>query len=281
MTHTTPETSARPASSTAGTDSTQDAMRRLSAGMSAEPMSVSIIMPVMDETTSLRETVEIVVDENAPDLREIICVVSRFSTPQALEVCHELAVRWPELVVVREQTKPYLGGALQDAFSWSRGSHILLMASDLETEPHTAVRLIAEARKGWDIVATTRWTEEGGFTGYNPVKFVLNWVFQKTIGMLYSTKLTDLTFGYRIYRAETLRDLEWTEFRHPFLLECLLRPLRRGATSTEIPVSWEARREGESHNPFWRNFVYFRIALKLLLGPKSKSQGRAAAEVNG
>lgn len=245
----------------------------------SEP-SVSIIMPVMDETTSLRETVEIVMQENAPRIHEIICVTSKYSTAAALEVCHELALKWPEIVVVRQQERPYLGGALQDAFRWATGSHILLMASDLETPPHAAKELIAVAGQGWDIVATTRWQGKGGFSGYNPVKYVLNWIFQKVIRTLYHTRLTDLTFGYRIYRAEFLKHHEWQELRHPFLLECLLRPLMRGATSTEIPVFWEPRREGESHNPFWRNFLYFRIAFQLK-SAGAKTRSGAALGVNG
>jgi dolichol-phosphate mannosyltransferase len=226
-------------------------------------MAVSIIMPVMDETASLRQTIQILREEVASDLHEILCVVSRFSTKESISVCRELESSWPEVVKVREQERPFLGGALQDAFAWATGSHILLMASDLETDPYTAKRLIAEARQGWDIVATTRWKEGGGFQGYNPAKFVFNWMFQKIVGSLYRTKLSDLTFGYRIYRTETLRGLTWSEFRHPFLLECLLRPLLRGVTTTELPVRWEPRPEGESHNPFWRNFLYFRIALRL------------------
>lgn len=226
-------------------------------------LTVSVIMPVMDETASLRETVQIVMEENGADIHEIICVVSKVTTREALAVCRELEAAHPGIVWTRQQRLPYLGGALQDAFGWSTGSHILLMASDLETDPHTAKPLIAAARKGWDIVATTRWKDGGGFDGYNPVKYAANWLFQKTIGALYRTELTDLTYGFRIWRTEVLRNHDWQEFRHPFLLECLLRPLLRGASATEIPVFWRGRKEGESHNPFWRNFLYFRIAFKL------------------
>ncbi len=227
---------------------------------------VSVIMPVMDETTSLRETVRVVMEENASDIHEIICIVSKFSTPPALAVCEELAAAYPGICVVRQQAKPYLGGALQDAFAWSTGTHVLLMASDLETDPRTARPMIDKAREGWDIVATTRWRGSGGFEGYNPLKFVLNKIFQKVVGGMFETSLTDLTFGYRIWKTETLRGHDWKELRHPFLLECLLRPLQRGASSTEIPVFWKARVEGESHNPFWRNFLYFRIAFALRFG---------------
>jgi glycosyltransferase involved in cell wall biosynthesis len=247
----------------------------------SKPISVSIIMPVMDETVSLRETVDIVMNENRPeDIHEIICVVSKFTKPGSLRVCEELAVAYPKLVWTRQQVKPYLGGALQDAFAWSTGSHILLMASDLETDPHAAKALIDEARTGCDIVATTRWKKDGGFAGYNPVKLMANWLFQKTIGLLYRTNLTDLTFGYRIWRTETLRGHQWQELRHPFLLECLLRPLLRGASSKEISVKWKARKEGESHNPFWRNFLYFRIALKLRWQAKNQLPAGPIAQVH-
>ncbi len=234
----------------------------------SEALAVSIIMPVMDETESLRETVRILLEEDAPHISEILCVVSRYSTRESLAVCHELAARWPGLVRVRQQVRKYLGGALQDAFEWAEAPYVLLMASDLETDPHTVKQLIAEAQPKadgvcWDIVATTRWRKGGSFAGYNPVKFILNWVFQKTISVLYGTRLSDLTYGFRIYRTSVLRNLKWEELRHPFLLECLLRPLRLGATATEIPVRWEPRREGVSHNPFWRNFLYLRIALKV------------------
>jgi glycosyltransferase involved in cell wall biosynthesis len=246
----------------------------------SKPIAVSVIMPVMDETVSLRETVQTVMDENPhTNIHEIICVVSQFTLPESLAVCRELEEIYPGVVWTRQQDRPYLGGALQDAFDWATGSHIMLMASDLETDPHAATALIARAQDGWDIVATTRWTG-GGFQGYNPIKLVANWLFQKSIAMLYRTKLTDLTFGYRIWRTELLRGHAWEELRHPFLLECLLRPLLRGATSTEIPVRWTARKEGESHNPFWRNFLYFRIAFKLWLCDRRKPLLKSTAGVN-
>jgi len=254
---------------------------KTSQAISSRLMAVSVILPVMDETVSLRETVQVLLGENPrADIHEIICIVSKFSTPQSLAVCAELEAAYSGIVWTRQQERPFLGGALQDSFAWSTGTHILVMASDLETDPHAAKALIAKARDGWDIVATTRWTEGGGFDGYNPIKLAANWIFQKSIGVLYRTNLTDLTFGYRIWRAETLRGHAWQELRHPFLLECLLRPLLRGATSIEIPVRWGARKEGESHNPFWRNFLYFRIALKLWFQARGRLASPPVAEVN-
>lgn len=231
---------------------------------------VSIIVPVVDETDALRETIRILLEETREWIQQILIVTGRITTPAALEVCRELAAAHPDLVDVRSQRLPFLGGAVRDAFEWATGTHVVLMASDLETDPHTVKDLIAEARKGYDIVTTTRWKCKGAFEGYNPVKLVLNWVFQRFFSILYGTNLTDLTFGFRIYRTECLRGIRWKELRHPFLLESLVKPLRLGATVAEISTTWKARPEGESHNPFWRNFLYFGIGIQTRLADPSK-----------
>jgi glycosyltransferase involved in cell wall biosynthesis len=237
-------------------------------------MKVSVILPVVDETESLRETVRILLAENAADLTQILIVMGKITKPEARAAAEALAAAHPGLIFTKDQVNPYLGGAMQDAFGWAEGTHVLMMASDLETNPHDVKHILAAAREGWDIVTTTRWRgEKGGaeaFEGYNPVKFVANWVFQTAFGMLYGTQLSDLTYGFRVFKIEWLKKIRWEELRHPLLLETMLKPLRLGARVKEIPTTWKARVEGESHNPFWRNFLYFRIAWKTRFRPESE-----------
>lgn len=222
---------------------------------------VSVLIPVMDETVSLRETLRILLEETAPSLQEILIIVCKRTSPAALAVCEELKAAHPDLVQVRFQNKKFLGGAMQDGFEWATGSHILMMSSDLETHPATAKNLIAKAREGYDLVTATRWTTPGAFQGYDPLKRILNWWFQKFFSALYRVQLTDMTFGYRIFKSELVKQIAWVELRHPFMLETLVKPLRLGASIAEIPTTWTARIEGESHNSFWRNFLYFRPGL--------------------
>jgi len=236
----------------------------------ATPLTVTIILPVIDETDSLRETVDILLAENSKDISEILIIVCDKTKATSLAIAEELRVRWPNLIQVRSQIRPYLGGAMRDAFEWATGSHVLMMASDLETEPRTAKELIASAQQDIDIVTATRWRSQGGFRGYDPLKYLLNWFFQVFMRLLYGSTLTDFTFGFRIFRARWVKTIQWTELRHPFLLETILKPLRLGAHVIEIPTTWKARVEGESHNPFSQNFVYFRTALKIRFTPKDE-----------
>lgn len=225
--------------------------------------SATIVMPVMNETISLEQTVEIILRDAWSSIREILIVVCDRTTPEAMAVVNRLKAELGELVVVHHQTLPFLGGALRECYAMARGSHTVLMASDLETEPNDLGRLIEQAKKTpWAIVAGSRWLKGGTFSGYLPIKLVANWIFQTFFSVLYGVRLTDLTFGYRVYPTPVIQSIEWKELRHPFLFECLVKPLRLGVPVVEVMTTWRARIEGESQNPFFRNFEYFRTGLK-------------------
>ena len=225
-------------------------------------MNVSAILPVIDETTSLEKTVDILLAENRDDIGEILIIACGKTTQESLAVCDSLVGKHPGLVSLRFQNRPYLGGAMRDGFECARGTHVLMMASDLETDPATVKDLIVKAQEGYDIVTATRWSQSGGFQGYSPVKYALNWVFQRMFRMLYGVSFSDLTYGFRIFKAEWVKKIAWEELRHAFLLETMLKPLRLGAKVVEIPSVWRTRQEGISHNDFLQNFVYFRTAFK-------------------
>jgi glycosyltransferase involved in cell wall biosynthesis len=227
-----------------------------------EQMQVSVILPVMDETTSLRKTVDVLMAENLPNIAEILIIVCKHTTPAALEVCEQLLATSDGVIKIHMQKRPFLGGAMQDAFELASGTHVLMMASDLETDPYIVKELIAKAAEGHDIVTATRWTTSGGFEGYDRTKYLLNWVFQRTFRTLYGVRLSDLTYGFRIFKTKWVKTIAWEELRHAFLLETILKPLRLGAQAVEVPARWRMRVEGTSHNLFLQNLVYFRIALK-------------------
>jgi hypothetical protein len=225
--------------------------------------SATIVLPVMNETFSLEETVRIILRGDLSKVREILIVVCPRTTADAMAVVRRLQASLPELVVVHEQTLPHLGGALREAFDLARGSHVVMMASDLETDPRDVEALIASAqRHPAAITAASRWLEGGSFHGYSSIKLLLNWIFQAIFALLYGKRLTDMTYGYRIYPTRLVKGIRWEELRHPFLFEALVKPLRLGTQVIEIPSVWTARREGESQNTFFANFVYFRTGLK-------------------
>lgn len=226
--------------------------------------SATIILPVMNETYSLVETVDAILATSKADLCEFLIVVADRTTAESMAEIERLKARLGGLVVVHRQKLKFLGGAMREAFEIARGSHAIMMASDLETDPALVPQLIAGARRNPDaIVTVTRWRTGGGFRDYSQVKLFANWMFQKLFSLLYWTRLSDMTYAYRIFPTRLVQAIRWEELRHPFLFETLIKPLRLGVEVSEIPGVWRARTEGESQNTFARNFEYFRIGWRV------------------
>ena len=227
--------------------------------------SLTILLPVMNETVSLKQTVHTIQQEVRPEfLEEFLIIVSKTTRPEARSAVAELQQEFSKLVVVLLQQLPFLGGALRDGFAAARGSHVLIMASDLETDPHLVPLFINEARKNPSAVITaSRWLRPGSFQGYSRFKLICNRMFQRSFSWLFGTRLTDLTYGFRLLPKTLLQEVRWEELRHPLLFETLIKPLRLGVPIVEIPAIWRARAEGSSQNSFVRNFAYFWTGLKV------------------
>lgn len=219
-------------------------------------MRTSIILPATDETFSLEETVQ-KIERALPSQQIEYLVVThpKLTTPTCRETIAKLRGKYGQKIVSFDQTRPRIGGAIQDAIERATGEVVVLMAADLETDP-AVLPVMLSGLEGYDVVATSRWKGGARFKGYNPIKFVLNFFFQNFFRILYWTSLTDLTYAYRAYRAPVLKTIHWEETGFPFLFESILKPLRLGCRVTEIEAPWRARREGVSHNSFMQTFAY-------------------------
>lgn len=233
--------------------------------------SVSILLPVINETFSLEQTFETLENQNKQDIKEYLILICNRTTPQSIAIIETLKKNNPDRIIVHTQTLKFLGGAIREAIDIAKGSHFVMMASDLETDPNLVSEFIAITKKNPDtIVTATRWKTKGGFKGYNPLKLAMNWTFQKFFSTAYRTNLSDMTYGFRIFPTALMQSIKWEELRHPFLFETVLKPLKLGVKIVEIPTKWETRKEGESQNPFLVNFLYFKIGIKVMFLNKSK-----------
>ena len=227
-------------------------------------IKVSVILPVINETFSLEKTVEIIIKNSLEDIYEIIIVVSKNKTTEASlkSINHLQTKRYPNLIKTYFQDLPFIGGAIQKGFQISTGSHVIMMASDLETDPHDVKKLIDLCKcNPSSIITANRWIKGGSFKKYNIIKFILNFLFQFILSCIFITKLSDMTYGYRIFPIEIVKVIKWQELKHPFLLETILKPLLMKTNIIEIHSKWEARLEGSSQNTFMQNFSYIKTAI--------------------
>ncbi len=241
--------------------------------MNSDPAShlFAIIITAIDETWSLKQTVDIVLAENADDVEEIAIAIAPRTTQACRAAIDEILAMHPELVRCLEQRElPGVGGALRECFATINAPWTIFMSADLETPPESVKFIIQRAKAGGiDIVATSRWIKGGAFGNYNRVKLICNWLFQKIFSLLYFTSLTDMTYGFRAYRTEILKDCRWNETGMAFFMESICKPLRIGLQIAEIPVKWQKRQEGVSHIRAYDFLRYFRVGLAVRFLPLS------------
>ncbi len=230
--------------------------------------NVSILLPTLNETFSFTQTIEIILDECSPeDICEFLAIVCERTERESLKAIEEgrrLAQKKGIDLQILYQNLPYAGGALRDGIMAAKGSHILMMAPDLETDPHNVKDFIAAGKQyPGDMITASRWLQKGSFHGYNKLKYILNLIFQRFFSWFYRVKLTDISFAYRLAPTGLLQSIKWEEMKHPFFLETALKPIKLGIKIHEIPSSWSARREGESQNSLLQTFKYLKIAFKV------------------
>ncbi|MCR5627330.1 MAG: glycosyltransferase [Lachnospiraceae bacterium] len=218
----------------------------------------------MDETYSLKETVETIINTcNKEDLAEFIIIMCDRTTEESRNTAEALVEKYGKdySIYIHDQTLPFVGGAVREGIDLAKGSHVVMMSTDLETDPNIIKKFIKGAKKYPDrIITASRWRKGGGFEKYSKIKLVCNLIFERAIGLFYLVPLTDLTYAYRIFPTKLMKAIKWEELKHPFFLETALKPLRLGIKFVEIPAHWAARTEGVSQNTFLANFNYFKTA---------------------
>lgn len=239
--------------------------------MSTKAFSVSVIVPVLHEAESLKLTVDEIFRQDQGKLHEVLIVVCRRTTRQVHEMIETLKRRHGLRLGVVEQRLPWLGGALRAGIEASAGTHVLTMFSDLESDPSYVGQMITLASENPEaVISASRWLPGGGFDRYGPVKLKLNRFFQKFFAQLFTTHVTDFTYGYRLYPKSFLSSVKITETGHRFVLEMILRAIMSQTQIIEFPTRWQRRIEGRSQITIFAYLRYWSLGLKLWLLSKIK-----------
>jgi hypothetical protein len=236
-------------------------------GAPSTQVQLSIVVTVFSETFSIRETVDILLGRDRGYIKEIILLVSPRASDETFAICRECAEKDPRIRILVQKSNPGVGWAYREGMQAATGNYVALMAADLETEPAAVDRMVERIlQTGCDGVIANRWLPGGGFTNYDPTKYVLNWIFQAFFKFLFWTKIGDLTFGFKILSKQITDSIDWQGTLHETCIETTIKPLKQGFRLEQIPSVWVGRKEGTSVNTFLKNFRYVEMAFKTLLG---------------
>ena len=225
--------------------------------------SVSIILPILNEISSLKKTIKIL--EKIKVKKEYLIIFSsKLTNPKVIKEISKLKLKYKNLKYF-SQIRPFVGGAIDLGIKLSKNKYIAIMASDLETNPYELKNMINISQNNPNvIISADRWISNKGFSDYGFIKFFANLLFQKLLKIFFKHKILDFTFAYRLYPKKALKGYKIKELRHGFALEILLIPIKKGFKVITLPAKWKKRVEGSSSITIRSYLSYLKVLFKNL-----------------
>ena len=234
--------------------------------------SVTIIIGTTNEKESLILTVDTIMDTcNHNDIDRLLLVKSKDASEGCNEAIAFLENKYPGKVQGLEQTRPFVGGAIQDGFDEADSSHIMLLPSDLGVSLDCVSEMIKKVKEKPEVISkTSRWLLKNSFHNYGKARMFFNKAAQIFLRILYCKSLTDFTSPVQTAPSEAYKQADFRELNFPFLLEMVVLPVRLGYSFEEIPVKCFDRKEGFSRNSVKQTALYLKTAIRVRFTPQSK-----------
>ena len=208
-----------------------------------------VVIPTYQESASIRSILArvraavpaadvLVVDDNSPD--------------GTAEIVARLARTDPRLAVLVRPDKSGLGRAYLSGFSYALENnydYIVEIDADGSHDPAELPAMLALAASGSALVIGARWIPGGSVSNWSRTRQWISRAGNRYSRIMLGSRLHDITAGYRVFQADTLRLLlaEPTSSQgYCFQIEMAWRTESAGLPIAEHPITFEERAEGVS-----------------------------------
>lgn len=211
-------------------------------------MRVLTIIPTYNEIESLPRTLDRL---RAAVPESDVLVVDDASPDGTGRWADEAAASDPQVNVLHRTQKNGLGGAYIAGFRWGleRGYDVLVeMDADGSHQPEQLPRLL-EAVDRADLVIGSRRVPGGKMVNWPAHRKLISACGSLYPRIMLGLNLTDVTAGYRAYRADTLRAIDLGDVQskgYGFQVDMTFRTARLGKRIVEVPITFVEREYGES-----------------------------------
>ncbi|OFS76047.1 polyprenol monophosphomannose synthase [Trueperella sp. HMSC08B05] len=214
-------------------------------------MKVVICIPTYNE----RESLPGLLDRTRAAVPEADILVIDDSSPDGTGAyADERAKADPQIHVMHRTAKEGLGRAYLAGFEWAieHGySHVCEMDADGSHRPEQLPDLLARADKSDkpELVIGSRWTDGGEVVNWPKHREVLSRAGNLYIKMWLNLPAKDATAGFRVYRADALKRLDFAAVEsrgYFFQVDMTLKMADVGARIAEVPISFVERKAGTS-----------------------------------
>ena len=236
--------------------------------------TLSIVIPIYNEVTSLKELLQQVADVEIGMKKELI-LVDDFSTDGTRDILREIedAQENPDGIrghlatnahsengdeisakVFYHDVNKGKGATLRTGFEHITGEITLIQDADLEYDPQDYPKLLAPILNGEaDVVYGSRFMEgkqKGLLRSYLANQFLTT-----LANVVNGTKLTDMETCYKVIRTSILEEISLYSDRFGFEPEITAKLAKRKCKIIEVPISYRGRDYHEGKTVSWKDGV--------------------------
>jgi len=217
-----------------------------------EITTVSIVIPVYCENSTIREIVQSISKIEIGLQKEII-IVDDGSTDGTRETLDEMQRENQTLKIFFHEKNLGKGAALRTGFAKATGQIIIIQDADLEYNPQDYLKLIAPILEGKaDVVYGSRF-----LGGPQRVLYFWHYLGNRCVtlvsNILSNLNLNDMETCYKVFHSAILSQIKFKSNRFGFEPEFTMKVAKLGCRIFQVPISYSGRTYEEGKKITWRD----------------------------
>lgn len=235
-------------------------------------MKLSVLVPVFNESDTLEEALRRV---RAIQLPKEIIAIDDGSTDGSREILERLQRDSKNGVDPLNEIKALFqpfnqgkGAALRTGVRNATGDVVIIQDADLEYDPQDYMKLLEPILTGKaDVVYGTRFSGGGPHRVLFFWHYVGNQVLTFLSNMLTNLNLSDMEVGYKVFKADVIKNIEIKSDRFGFEPEITIKVAKRNCRVYEVPISYHGRTYAEGKKIGWKDgfkAIYALIRFRLM-----------------
>lgn len=213
-------------------------------------MKLSVVMPVYNEKTTIKEILRQVRAVDLGDIDKEIIVVDDCSTDGTCDILKLEADS--SLKVFKHEKNMGKGAAVRTGIGQATGDLIIIQDADLEYDPEDYMKLIEPVLKGKaKVVYGSRFTGERRNMMF--WHFVGNRFLSLVTNVLYNTTISDMETCYKLFSSDIIQGITIKSNKFDFEPEITAKVLRQGVRIYEVPISYAGREAHEGKKISWKD----------------------------